>query len=137
MTAGNTSNQNRVLVACGFRGSGKTTYVQNILKKQLNIFVYDPNEDEAYSWIPNTGHSLTELQERIGSDATDKVLQLGEHEAVVFDVGTRSYFIADSHGEILSEVRGGFTACSPDDCEETESPGSENDNRIVYFRKKA
>jgi hypothetical protein len=65
MTAGNTSNQNRVLVACGFRGSGKTTYVQNILKKQSNIFVYDPNEDEAYSWIPNTVHSLAELQEFI------------------------------------------------------------------------
>jgi hypothetical protein len=250
---GNTSNQNRVLVACGFRGSGKTTYVQNILKKQSNIFVYDPNEDEAYSWIPNTVHSLAELQEfiewargkpsfaaryvpgedesgslfddanefcrmvwegqnlwvvfeevhqiantaspasmppalrkiinrgrhrnisvmvtairvseiptpiragantfvifhtaepidvkelikRIGSEATDEVMRLEQHQAVVFDVGTRSYFIADSYGETLSEVRGGFATCDPDESEETEPLKSENDNRITYFRKKA
>jgi len=254
MTAGNTSNQNRVLVACGFRGSGKTTYVQNILKKQSNIIVYDPNEDEAYSWIPNTVHSLAELQEfiewcrtnnkqflavryvpeedesgslfddanefcrlvwegqnlwvvfeevhqiantaspasmppalrkiinrgrhrnisvmvtairvseiptpiragantfvifhtaepidvkellkRIGSEATDEVMRLEEHQAVVFDVGTRSYFIADSYGETLSEIRGGFETCNSNEREETEPLRSGSDNRIVYFRKK-
>jgi energy-coupling factor transporter ATP-binding protein EcfA2 len=50
--------QNKIVVLCGFRGSGKTTLAQTLLKPQPNIVVYDPSEDPAYDWIPNTAYSL-------------------------------------------------------------------------------
>jgi hypothetical protein len=225
--------QNRILVLCGFRGSGKTTFAQTLLKRQENIFVYDPNEDPGYDWIPNTVHSLDgandprslakyiewvgrhqppclavryipeenekgslfddankfcrmawqgqnlwivfeeihqvvntaspssmppqlrkivnrgrhknislmctglrfaeiprpvsaganlyiifhtaepldveELRRRVGAEATDEIMRLRHHEALVFDVATRSYFIADSYGNILTDTQGGFS----------------------------
>ncbi len=50
--------QNRIIVLCGYRGSGKSTFAQTLLQRQENIGVYDPNEDDAYDWIPNTVYSL-------------------------------------------------------------------------------
>jgi energy-coupling factor transporter ATP-binding protein EcfA2 len=225
------SEQNKIVVVCGFRGSGKSTYTQTLLKRQSNIIVYDPNEDPAYNWIPNTAHSLKtgerslasffewcrkkevtslavryipeenekgslfddanefcrmawagqhlwvvfeevhqiantaspssmppqlrkiinrgrhkdisviatglrfaeisrpitaganlfiifqtaepldveELRRRVGADATDEIMRLGRHEAVVFDVVTRSWFVTDSYGNVLTDTYGGFS----------------------------
>jgi energy-coupling factor transporter ATP-binding protein EcfA2 len=221
--------QNKIVVLCGFRGSGKTTFGQTLVKPQSNIVVYDPNEDPAYDWIPNTVHSLKgpgslaeffdwcrrgqklslavryipgetekgslfddanefcrmvwegqnlwlvfeevhqiantaspssmpaqlrkiinrgrhrnisvlatglrfaeiprpitaganlyiifqtaepldveELRRRVGADATDQIMRLKRHEAVVFDVASRSWFVADSYGDVHSESYGGF-----------------------------
>ena len=50
--------QNRIIVISGFRGSGKTTVAARILRAQPRLIVYDPNEDEAYDWIPNTVHAI-------------------------------------------------------------------------------
>lgn len=50
--------QNRIIVISGFRGSGKTTVAARILRAQPRLIVYDPNEDEAYDWIPNTVHDI-------------------------------------------------------------------------------
>jgi hypothetical protein len=52
------SEQNRIIVLCGYRGSGKSTFAQTMLRGQRNIAVYDPNEDPAFEWIPNNVHSL-------------------------------------------------------------------------------
>ena len=223
--------QNKIVVLCGFRGSGKTTFAQTLLKPQSNIVVYDPNEDPAYDWIPNTAYSLgggpgsladffdwcrrkqksslavryipgedekgslfndanefcgmvwegqnlwvvfeevhqiantaspssmppqlrkiinrgrhrnisvlatglrfaetprpitaganlyiifqtaepldvEELRRRVGADATDEIMRLGRHEAIVFDVASRSFFVADSYGDVLSKTHGGFS----------------------------
>jgi energy-coupling factor transporter ATP-binding protein EcfA2 len=222
--------QNKIVVLCGFRGSGKSTFAQTLLKPQTNIVVYDPNEDPVYDWIPNTVYSLKgpgslaeffdwcrrgqkfslavryipgenekgslfddanefcrmiwegrnlwvvfeevhqiantaspssmppqlrkivnrgrhrnisvlatglrfaeiprpitaganlyiifqtaepldveELRRRVGADATDEIMRLGKHEAIVFDVASRSYFVADSRGDVLSQSYGGFS----------------------------
>jgi energy-coupling factor transporter ATP-binding protein EcfA2 len=222
--------QNKIVALCGFRGSGKSTFAQTLLKPQSNIVVYDPNEDPAYDWIPNTVYALKgpgslaeffewcrqgqkpslavryipgenekgslfddanefcrmvwegrnlwivfeevhqiantaspssmppqlrkiinrgrhrnisvlatglrfaetprpitaganlyiifqtaepldveELRRRVGADATDEIMRLGKHEALVFDVASRSFFIADSHGDVLSKTFGGFS----------------------------
>ena len=50
--------QNRIVVVSGFRGSGKTTVAARILQRQPHVIVYDPNEDPAYSWIPNTVYEI-------------------------------------------------------------------------------
>jgi hypothetical protein len=50
--------QNRIVVVSGFRGSGKTTVAARILQRQPHVIVYDPNEDPAYSWVPNTVHEI-------------------------------------------------------------------------------
>jgi energy-coupling factor transporter ATP-binding protein EcfA2 len=227
--------QNRIVVLCGYRGSGKSTFAQTLLQRQENLAVYDPNEDDAYDWIPNTVHSLDrtgdphsltkyfewargkharfsavryipeedekgslfddankfsgmiwnlhtngiwvvfeeihqivqtaspasmppqlrkivnrgrhkrismictglrfaeiprpvtaganlfvifhtaepldveELRRRIGAEATDEVMRLCRYEALVFDVGTRSYFVSDSKGNVLDDTQGGFS----------------------------
>ena len=50
--------ENRIVVVSGFRGSGKTTVAARILRAQPRLIVYDPNEDDAYRWIPNTVYDI-------------------------------------------------------------------------------
>ena len=50
--------QNRIVVISGFRGSGKTTLAARILRQRPKVVIYDPNEDPAYSWVPNTVYSI-------------------------------------------------------------------------------
>jgi energy-coupling factor transporter ATP-binding protein EcfA2 len=226
------SKQNRIIVVAGQRGSGKSTITQTLLKPQSAILVYDPNEDDAYDWIPNTVYSLDgpkdshslmryidwlqkrresalavryvpgdedggslfddankfcgivwkgqnlwvvfeeihqvvqtaspasmppqlrkivnrgrhknislistglrfaeiprpitaganlfiifhtaepldveELRRRVGVEAADEIMRLHRYKALVFDVATRSYFISDSYGNVLTDPQGGF-----------------------------
>jgi hypothetical protein len=52
---------------------------------------------------------VEELRRRIGAEATDEVMRLRRYEALVFDVATRSHFVADSHGNVLDDTQGGFS----------------------------
>jgi hypothetical protein len=55
--------RNRLIVCVGFRGSGKSTVASTILRANDAVFVFDPHGDAAYSWIPNTAHSVEELKD--------------------------------------------------------------------------
>jgi hypothetical protein len=54
--------RNKIVVVSGFRGSGKSTVSAGILRRQTGIILRDPNEDDAYSFIPNTVYSIADLK---------------------------------------------------------------------------
>ena len=54
--------RNKIVVVSGFRGSGKSTVSAGILRRQTGIILRDPNEDDAYSFIPNTLYSIADLK---------------------------------------------------------------------------
>ena len=53
--------QNRIVLVCGFRGSGKSTVASGILRGNDAALVSDPHGDDAYRWIPNTARNSAEL----------------------------------------------------------------------------
>jgi hypothetical protein len=54
--------RNKLVVCSGFRGSGKSTVAAGILRQQHGIVLRDPNEDDAYAFIPNTVYSIADLK---------------------------------------------------------------------------
>ncbi|HVS90073.1 MAG TPA: hypothetical protein VHF01_17870 [Candidatus Acidoferrum sp.] len=54
--------RNKIVVVSGFRGSGKSTVAAGILRSQPGIILRDPNEDDAYTFMPNTVYSLEDVK---------------------------------------------------------------------------
>jgi len=83
--------QNRIIVVAGMRGSGKSTFASEVIlqgrysdpndeserltRPHSGVLCCDPNEDEAYDFIPNTVYSVYHKEGVTRGSAQDKSLE--------------------------------------------------------------
>lgn len=94
--------QNKVIIICGQRGSGKTTLTKQIIEKHNSIYLFDINKEQSYLSIKNKAAGITDFKKFVeGTKNLENSFIIFEEATIFFNYGRT----ADEVTQLMVQAR--------------------------------